>query len=97
MNAVRLTVNGEEIPYSAIDLTSGKRIHEYNTLFSGRGDMNCCHSIDIDRQDWEGGCGLFRLDATPAGSGYPEHLIPHCSGNVNLYLKFGTPTPEVLN
>ena len=25
------------------------------------------------------------------------HLIPHRSGNVNLYLKFGTPTPEVLN
>ena len=37
------------------------------------------------------------MDTTPAGSGHPDHLIPHRSGNVNLYLKFGTPTPEVLN
>ena len=97
MNAVRLTVNGEEIPYSVIDLTGGKRIDGYNTLFSGSGDMNCRHGIDIDRGDWEGGYGLFRLDTTPAGSGHPDHLIPHRSGNVNLYLIFGTPTPEVLN
>ena len=59
--------------------------------------MNCGHGIDIDREDWEGGYGLFRLDTTPAGSGHPDHLIPHRSGNVNLYLKFGTPKPEVLN
>ena len=50
-----------------------------DTLFSGSGDMNCGHGIDI------------------AGSGHPDHLILHGSGNVNLYLKFGTPTPEVLN
>ena len=24
-------------------------------LFSGSGDMNCGHGIDIDREDWEGG------------------------------------------
>ena len=97
VNAVRLTVNGEEIRYSVIDLTGGKRIDGYNTLFSGSGDMNCGHGIDIDREDWEGGYGLFHLDTTPAGSGHPDHLIPHRSGNVNLYLKFGTPTPAVLN
>ena len=59
--------------------------------------MNCGHGIDIDREDWEGGYGLIRLDTTPAGSGHPDHLIPHRSGNVNLYLKFGNPTPTVLN
>ena len=97
VNALRLTVNGGEIPYSVIDLTGGKRIDGYNTLFSGSGDMNCGHGIDIDRKDWEGGYSLFRLDTTPAGSGHPDHLIPHRRGNVNLYLKFGAPTPEVLN
>ena len=50
MNAVRLTVNGEEIPYSVIDLAGGKRIDGYNTLFSGSSEMNCGHGIDIDRE-----------------------------------------------
>ena len=97
LNAVRLTVNGEEMPYSGIDLIGGKKIDGYNTLFSGSGDMNCGHGIDIDREEWEQGYGLFRLDTTPAGSGHPDHLIPYRSGNVNLYLKFGTETPAVLN
>ena len=97
LNAVRVTVNGEETPYSVIDLTGGKKIDGYNTLFSGSGDMNCGHGIDIDREDWLGGYALFRLDTTPAGSGHPDHLIPHRSGNVNLYLKFGAPSPAVLN
>lgn len=59
--------------------------------------MNCGHGIDIDREDWERSYGLIRLDTTPAGSGHPDHLIPHRSGNVNLYLKFGSLTPTVLN
>ena len=91
------TVNGEEIPYSVIDLTGGKKIDGFNTLFSGSGDMNCGHGIDIKKEDWERGYGLIRLDTTPAGSGHPDHLIPHRSGNVNLFLKFGNPTPTVLN
>ena len=94
---VRLTVNGEEMPHSALDLTGGKKIDGYNTLFSGSGDMNCGHGLDIDREDWENGYGLFRFDLTPAGNGHPNHLIPHRAGNVNLYLKFGTQTPRVLN
>ena len=97
LDAVRVTDNGEEMPYSVIDLTGGKRIDGHNTLFSGSGDMNCGHGIDIVREDWEGGYALVRLDTTPAGSGHPDHLIPRRSGNVNLYLKFGTPTPTVLN
>lgn len=40
----------------------------------------------MDREDWEQGYGLFRLGTTP-----------YRSGNVNLYLKFGTQTPAVLN
>ena len=59
--------------------------------------MNCGHSIDIDREAWEGGHGLICLDMTPAGSGHSDHLIPHHSGNFNPYLKFGNPTPTVLN
>ena len=59
LNAVRVTVNGEETPYSVIDLTGGKKIDGYNTLFSGSGDMNCRHGIDIDREDWLGGYALF--------------------------------------
>ena len=94
---IRLTVNGEETPYSALDLTGGKKIDGYNTLFSGSGEMNCGHGLDIDREDWENGYGLFRFDLTPAGSGHPSHLIPHRTGNVNLYLKFGTATAAVLN
>ena len=94
---IRLTVNGEEMPYSALDLTGGRKINGYNTLFSGSGDMNCGHGLNIDRVDWENGYGLFRFDLTPAGSGHPDHLIPHRTGNVNLYLKFGTQTNSVLN
>ena len=60
---IRLTVNGEEMPYSALDLTGGKKIDGYNTLFSGSGDMNCGHGLDID---WKNGYGLFRFDLTPA-------------------------------
>ena len=85
------------MPYSGIDLIGGKKIDGYNTLFSGSGDMNCGHGIDIDREEWEQGYGLFHLDTTPAGSGHPDHLIPNRSRNVNLYLKFGTETPAVLN
>ena len=97
LNAVRVTVNSEEIPYSVIDLTGGKKIDGFNTLFLGSGDMNCGHGIVIDKEDWEGGYGMIRLDTTPAGSGHSDHLIPHRSGNVNLYLKFGNPSPTVLN
>ena len=50
LNAVRLTVDGEEIPFSGIELIGGKKIDGYNTLFSGSGDMNCGHGIDIDRE-----------------------------------------------
>ncbi|XP_015764367.1 PREDICTED: uncharacterized protein F54H12.2-like [Acropora digitifera] len=97
VQGVRLTVNAEEMPYSALDLTGGKKIDGYNTLFSGSGEMNCGHGLDIDRENWEQGYALFRFDLTPAGSGHPDHLIPHRSGNVNLYLKFGTETDTVLN
>ena len=97
LNAFRLTVNGDEMPYSGIDLIGGKKIDGYNTLFSGSGDRNCGHGIDIDKKEWEQGYGLFRLDTTPAGSGHPDHLIPNRSGNVSLYLKFGTETPAVVN
>ena len=69
----------------------------YNTLFSGSGEMKCGHGLDIDREDWEQGYGLFRFDLTPAGSGHPDHLIPHRSGNVHVYLKSGTETGTVLN
>jgi len=97
LNALRVTSNGEELPYSCLDLTGGKMIDGYNKLFSGSGDMNCGHGIDIDREDWEKGYALFRLDTTPAGSGHPNHLIPHRSGNINLNLKFANPTPAVIN
>ena len=50
-----------------------------------------------DRKEWEQGYGLFRLDLTPAGNCHPCHLVSHHSGNVNLYLKFDTPMPAVLN
>ena len=42
---VRLTVNGEKKPYSALDPTAEKKIAGYNTLFSGSG-----HGLDIDRE-----------------------------------------------
>ena len=51
LQGVCLTVNGEEMPYSALELTGGKKIDGYNTLFSGSGDMNCGHGLDIDRLD----------------------------------------------
>ena len=53
--------------YSALDLTGSKKIDGYNTLFSGNGEMNCGHGLDIDREDWEQGYGLFRFELTPAG------------------------------
>ena len=53
LNAIRVTVNGEEIPYSVIDLTSGTKIGGFNTIFSGSGNMKCGHGVDIDREDWE--------------------------------------------
>ena len=59
--------------------------------------MNCGHGWNIDCKDWEKGYGLFRLDLTPAGSCHRSHQVSHHSGNVNLYLKFDTPMPAVLN
>ena len=53
--------------------------------------------LDIDRVDWENGYGLFRFHLTPAGSGHLDHVIPHPTGNVNLYQNFGTQTNSVLN
>ena len=97
LNALRVISNGEELPYSCLDLTGGKMIDGYNTLFLGSGDMNCGHGIDIVREDWEKGYALFRLDTTPAASGHPNHSIPHRSGNINLYLQFANPSRTVLN
>ena len=45
LNAVQVTVSGEQLPYSVLDLTGGKKIDGYNTLFSGSGDMNCGHGL----------------------------------------------------
>lgn len=99
LDAIRLTVSREETPYSALDVIGGKKIDGYNTLFSGSGDINCGHGLDIDREDciWENGYGLFRFDSTPAGSRHPNYLVPRRSGNVNRYLNFHTPTPAVIN
>ena len=94
---IRLTVNGEEMPYSALDLTGGKKVDSYNTMFSGGGDINCDHGLYIDREDWKNGYGLFQFDLTPTGSGDPGHLITHRTDNVNLYLKFDTQTATVPN
>ena len=55
------------------------------------------HDLDIDRVDWENGYSLFRFGLTQAGSGHPDHLIPHRMDNVNLYLKYGTQKNSVLN
>ena len=97
VQGVCLTVNGEEMPYSALNLTGGKKIDGCNTLFSGSVEMNWGHGLDIDREDWEQGYGLFCFDLMPAGRGHPDHLIPHRLGDVNLYLKFVTETDTVLN
>lgn len=94
LQGVRLTVSGEEMPCSTLDLTGGKKIDDYNTLFSGSGDMNCNHSLYIDREDLEHEYGLFRFDLTPAGSGHPDHLITHRSGKVNLYINLLLQKPE---
>ena len=51
VQGVRLTANGEEMPCSALDLTGGKTIDGYDTLFSGSGEMNCGHRLVIDRED----------------------------------------------
>ena len=60
--------------------------------------MNCGHSLDIyDREDRENRYGFFSFDLTTAGSGHPNCLVPRRTGNVNLYLKFHTPTPAVIN
>lgn len=91
---IRLTVNGEETLYSALDLTGGKNIDEYNTLFSGSGEINCGHGLDINGEDLENAYGLFRFDLTPAWSGHPNYSVPCRTGNVNLYLKFHTPNPS---
>lgn len=97
LHAIRLTASREETPYSALDVIGGKKIDGYNTLFSGSGDINCGHGLDIDREDWENGYGLFRFDSTPAGSRHPNYLVPRRSDNVNWYLNFHTPTPAVIN
>ena len=55
------------------------------------------HGLDIEREDWENGCGLFRFDLTPAGSGHSNYLVSRRTGNVNLYLKFYTSTTAVIN
>ena len=47
LQRVHLTENREEMPYSALDLTGGKKIEGYNTLFFGSGDMNCRHSLHV--------------------------------------------------
>ena len=97
VQGVRLTVSEEEMQYSALDLRGGKKIDGYNTLFSGSGEVNCGHGLDIEREDWEQEYGLFCFDLTPAGNRHLDHLIPHRFRNVNLYLKFGTETDTVLN
>ena len=60
--------------------------------------MNCGHSLDIDREDWENRYGFFSFDLTTAGSGHQNNcLVPRRTGNINLYRKFHTPTPADIN
>lgn len=59
--------------------------------------MNCGYGFDIDRKDCENGFGLCRFDLTPAESGHPYYLVPCQNGNVNLYLKYHSLTPAVIN
>ena len=47
------------MPHSALDLTGGKKIDGYNTLFSGSDDMNCGHGLDIDREGLENRYACF--------------------------------------
>jgi len=45
-----LTLNGEEMHFSAPDLTAGKMIDGYNTFFSGGASMNCTQGLDMDKR-----------------------------------------------
>ena len=55
--------------------------------------MNFGHRINIDLEFWSR--LMVRLDTAPAGSGHSNHLVPYRSGNVNLFVKFDTPTSVV--
>ena len=83
-----LTLNAEEMHFSASDLAAGKMIDGYNT-FSLVVQVRIALEVLTWTEDWEYGYSLFitiwyQLEVVIKTIWYPLHL-----GNVNPYLKFG--------
>ena len=74
-----LTLNAEEMRFSASDLTAGKMIDGYNTFFSGSASTNCTRGLDMDRRlgTW---IQFVHYNLIPAGGGHQDHLIPPSFG-----------------
>ena len=88
LKEIKLTVNGAEIPETAIDLSGAEKIKGYNTLFAGNGTMHRGRGNDINREEWEKGYGLFIFDLTQDGNGASSHFHVQEKGVVDLSLKF---------
>ncbi len=90
LNEVRVTVNGQDAPYSPLSLDFKTNLYTrgYYSLFTGidRAPLDVGNSISMD--EYANGYTLFAFDLTPDMCN-SDHLNLIRSGNVRIELKFG--------
>lgn len=99
LSFIGLTVNGEELPFKAIQLSFGadpRFVEAYNTLFSGTGKMYYNTGNDISRAEFVGGNALYAFDLTADMCGSASHFSAVQRGNFAVDIKFSNaPTVAV--
>ena len=96
LKTLKLLVNGEEYPTSAIELDDNGNVNGYNSLLLGSGHMHRGPGLQISRKNWFDGFALFMWDLTPDGSGAAAHMHPEYKGQVSINGLFSDPTNTVL-
>ena len=98
LNNVSVTVNGEHLPYSPIDMDFKEGLYNkaYYSLFNGvdRGSLDCGNYIT--REEYANGYTLFAFDLTPdKANGCNFNLAK--SANLRIVFKFANNLEKPIN
>lgn len=89
---LRITVNGEEIPFERMSLGSHDVLEGYNTITAFTGDMMESSSVGLSRNDYKGGNYLLLYNLNPDGRQKFGYDYNRNLGVVNIDVDFKNDT-----
>ena len=92
-------VNGRQIPSESLSMNMGHEktfVKGYTTLFEGSGIHHWNSGLQITHDMYINGFFMILYDLTPDLAASEGHASPPTSGDIKIYLKFGTALPEAI-